>query len=62
MPIVILALFILQSVFVALRGSMPEVAALHPVNGFLIALFAVWVARDAWRQRSVAAAAEAATG
>src|SRR6187431_2340666 len=29
-------LFILQSVFVAMRESMPAVAALHPLNGFLI--------------------------
>ena len=41
--------FILQSVFVALRESNPAIAALHPVNGFLILLVAVWLARDAWR-------------
>ena len=29
-------LFMLQSVFVAMRESMPAVAALHPLNGFLI--------------------------
>lgn len=32
----ILVLFALQSVFVALRPTMPAVAALHPLNGFAI--------------------------
>lgn len=41
--------FILQSVLVLQRESVPAIAALHPVNGFLILLIAVWVARDAWR-------------
>lgn len=59
---VMLGQFILQSILVYQRDSVPAIAALHPVNGFLIVLFAVWVARDAWRRRSVAAAAEAATG
>ncbi len=54
--------FILQSVLVLSRDSMPAIAALHPVNGFLIALFAVWVARDAWMTRSVPVASESATG
>jgi hypothetical protein len=49
-------LFVLQSVFVALRASAPVVAALHPVNGFLILLIALVIARDsvsAWaRSRS----------
>ena len=57
-------LFILQSVFVAMRESTPEVAALHPVNGFLIALLAIVQARDstiAWRaSRASAPAAPAA--
>ncbi len=42
--------FILQSVFVLQRDSNPAIAALHPVNGFLILLIAVWLARDAWRE------------
>ena len=46
---VMLGQFILQSVFVALRESYPAIAALHPVNGFLTLLIAVWLARDAWR-------------
>ena len=45
--------FILQSVFVLQRDHIPAIAALHPVNGFLIALVAVWLARDAWRRRAI---------
>jgi cytochrome b561 len=41
--------FILQSVLVAARDSTPQVAALHPVNGFIVLLIAIWLARDAWR-------------
>ena len=46
---VMFAQFILQSILVLQRDSMPAIAALHPVNGFVILLIAVWVARDAWR-------------
>ena len=35
-----------QSVLVAMKTSTPQVAALHPVNGFLLVLVAFWVA---WR-------------
>ncbi|MEO5966247.1 MAG: DUF6220 domain-containing protein [Candidatus Limnocylindrales bacterium] len=51
-------LFVLQSVFVGLRTSAPAVAALHPVNGFVIVLLSIVLARDAWalaRSRSTAA-------
>lgn len=44
----LLALFALQSVFIAFRESIPTLAALHPLNGFVILLLAVWVA---WRTR-----------
>ena len=62
--------FILQSVLVLQRESTPAIAALHPVNGFLVLLIAVWLARDAWRRWQVpdvdepaeAAPAESATG
>ena len=49
----IFGLFMLQSVFVGLRADAPEVAALHPVNGFLITLLAIVLARDAWMARRV---------
>ena len=47
----IFGLFILQSVFVAFRSTAPEVAALNPVNGFLIVFLAIVLARDAWQAR-----------
>jgi hypothetical protein len=53
-------LFILQSVFVAMRSSAPAVAALHPVNGFLILLLAIIIARDSLLAR--AATSPAPTG
>jgi hypothetical protein len=46
---VMLGQFILQSILVLQRESSPAIAALHPVNGFLILLIAIWLARDAWR-------------
>jgi hypothetical protein len=49
----IFGLFMLQSVFVGLRADAPEVAALHPVNGFLITLLAIVLACDAWMARRV---------
>jgi cytochrome b561 len=45
----IFGLFVLQSVLVELRESAPAIAALHPLNGFLILLLSMLVARDAWR-------------
>ena len=55
--------FILQSILVLQRDSTPAIAALHPVNGFLILLIAIWLARDAWRiwQSSDEQAREATT-
>jgi hypothetical protein len=55
----IFALFMLQSVFVGLRADAPEVAALHPVNGFLITFLAIVLARDAWLARATSATGEA---
>ena len=51
----IFGLFILQSVFVVMRTSTPAVAALHPVNGFLILLLAIVLARDSWMLRTATA-------
>ena len=42
--------FILQSVLVFQRDSVPAIAALHPVNGFVVLLIAIWLAIDAWRR------------
>jgi hypothetical protein len=52
---VIFGLFILQSVFVVMRDSTPAVAALHPVNGFLILFLAIVLARDSWMMRTAPA-------
>jgi hypothetical membrane protein len=49
--VVLIVLFALQSVFVALRTDMPAVAALHPLNGFLILLLAIEFTRSAWVTR-----------
>jgi hypothetical protein len=49
MALVLLVLFALQSLFVAVRGGVPFVAALHPLNGFLILLVAIGAARAATR-------------
>jgi hypothetical protein len=45
----IFAGFVLQSVLVAFRASAPVLAALHPLNGFLIVLLAIAFARSTWR-------------
>ena len=57
----IFGLFLLQSVFVGLRESAPEVAALHPVNGFLITFLSIVLARDAWLARRAGSAEATAT-
>jgi Family of unknown function (DUF6220) len=51
----IFGLVILQSVFVVMRTSSPAIAALHPVNGFLILLVAIMLARESWVMRTAAA-------
>src|SRR5215217_7694342 len=51
LPALVFGLFIVQSILIGVRGSAPAVAALHPVNGFLIALISVLVARWAWLGR-----------
>ena len=45
-------LFILQSVLVAQRPTAPLIAALHPVNGFLILFLAIVLARESWMMRT----------
>jgi FlaA1/EpsC-like NDP-sugar epimerase len=45
----LVVLIVLQSVFVQLRTTQPIVAALHPVNGFLIGLVGIVLARDGRR-------------
>jgi hypothetical protein len=52
MAVLIFALVIIQSVLVVARTTMPAVAALHPVNGFLILLIALMLARESWAMRT----------
>ncbi|MEP7378878.1 MAG: DUF6220 domain-containing protein [Chloroflexota bacterium] len=40
----LLVLMVLQSVLVFMKTDQPNIAALHPVVGFLIVLLAVWIA------------------
>ena len=56
--VLLLVLFALQSVFILLWKSSPPVgaaAALHPLNGFLITLVALWMA---WTTRGYLRAKE----
>lgn len=48
----LIVLFGLQSVFIAVRTSQPGVAALHPLNGFLILLVAIYLSVASWRTRT----------
>ncbi len=54
-PAALFGMFMLQSIFVALRADMPMVAALHPVNGFAILLVGIAMAREAWSARNATA-------
>ena len=42
---------LLQSVFVVMRTDNPQVAALHPVNGVLMLIVSIVLAREAWAVR-----------
>ena len=48
LSILVLVQFALQSIFVLLRADYPVVAALHPVNGFLILGVGAAIARLSW--------------
>ena len=52
-------LFLLQSVFVQMRDSMPAAAALHPLNGFLILALGILLAWQSWQARSTNSTATA---
>jgi hypothetical protein len=60
-PIALFGMFILQSIFVALRADLPMIAALHPVNGFAILLVGIAMAREAWLARDVSQPTQAPT-
>jgi hypothetical protein len=52
LAVLLMVQFALQSVFVAIRSESQAVAALHPVNGFLILLVTWIIVRDAWSARA----------
>lgn len=56
LAVAVFVLFMLQSVFVAMRTSNPAIAALHPVNGFLILLITLIIARESWAARAATTA------
>jgi hypothetical membrane protein len=51
LAVVIFLLFFVQSFLLLARDSVPAVAALHPVNGFLILWLTAHVAREASQRR-----------
>ena len=55
LAVAIFVLVIVQSVLVFQRTSNPSIAALHPVNGFLILLLAIVLALDSWQMRKATA-------
>jgi hypothetical protein len=58
LSVLLMVQFTLQSVFVGLRAEYPAVAALHPVNGFLIVLVGALTARWSWAVRREGVAAQ----
>jgi hypothetical protein len=55
LAVAMFVLNIVQSVLVLQRENNPSIAALHPVNGFLILLLAIVLALDSTRMRSAPA-------
>ena len=51
LTVLVLVQFTFQSVFVALRTTYPALAALHPVNGFLLLVVGIAIARLSWAAR-----------
>jgi hypothetical protein len=45
--VLIFVLFVMQSVLLLFRTDTPSIAALHPLNGVLILLIAVWLGIEA---------------
>ncbi|MBI3745864.1 MAG: hypothetical protein HY264_04955 [Chloroflexi bacterium] len=50
----LLVLYVIQTILPSLRGSMPVVAALHPLNAMILFVLAIWYARRAWTASSAA--------
>jgi hypothetical protein len=57
----LLVLYIIQTILPNLKGSIPAIAALHPVNAMLLFALAVWYARRSWRAAPTTPTTPAAT-
>ncbi|HJP88678.1 MAG TPA: DUF6220 domain-containing protein [Candidatus Limnocylindrales bacterium] len=60
LSVLLMVLYIVQTLLPAAKTSMPSVAALHPVNAMLLFGLAAWFAWTAWRDRATAKPAAAA--
>jgi hypothetical membrane protein len=49
LSVLLLVLVVVQNVFIAVRETNPELAALHPVNAVAILVAAIVLARTTWR-------------
>lgn len=47
--LVLLAIYVVQTILPLARGAIPVFAALHPVNALVLFALAAWYARMAWR-------------
>lgn len=47
--LILLAIYIVQTILPSFKSSAPWVAALHPVNALFLFALAAWYARRAWR-------------
>ena len=61
LSVLLMVQIILQSVFIVLRTDSPQIAALHPVNGVLMLIVSLVIAREAWAVRRAAPAEPAAS-
>jgi hypothetical protein len=59
LAVLLLVQFALQSVLILQRQGAPMIAALHPVNGFLLLVVAIVITRWSWAVRREAAPARA---
>ena len=48
MTVGLLVLYVVQTLLPSARGSMPVIAALHPLNAMVLFVLAIWYARRAW--------------
>ena len=46
--VLIVVLYVIQTLLPAFKGSTPAVAALHPVNAVLLTVISIWYARRVW--------------